>query len=177
MCRGRRWKMAFGGRWSRFLRSDGGVLLPSMEKSIYDAAGGREAMVRLAHAWHVRCLADPIVSHAFSHGFHPQHTERLAAYWAEALGGPSEYSETMGDQSAVVRMHSGNGEHLEMDQRAQACFVQALDDAGFADQPRLRATLEAYLHWATQGMAAYPESAEDVPSGLTVRRWSWDGPV
>jgi hemoglobin len=29
-------------------------------------------------------MADEIVSHAFSHGFHPQHSERLAAYGAEA---------------------------------------------------------------------------------------------
>jgi hemoglobin len=33
-------------------------------------------------------MADDVVGHAFSHGFHPQHVERLAAYWAEALGGP-----------------------------------------------------------------------------------------
>jgi hypothetical protein len=25
-------------------------------------------------------MADEIVSHAFSHGYHPRHTERLAAY-------------------------------------------------------------------------------------------------
>jgi sucrose-6-phosphate hydrolase SacC (GH32 family) len=36
-----------------------------------------QAFVDLAHAWRARCLADPIVSHAFSHGFHPQHSERL----------------------------------------------------------------------------------------------------
>jgi hemoglobin len=29
-------------------------------------------------------MADEIVAHAFSHGFHPQHSERLAAYWGEA---------------------------------------------------------------------------------------------
>src|ERR1700737_1846278 len=84
-----------------------------MTQSIYEVTGGRQAFLSLAHAWHERCLADPIVSHAFSHGYHPQHTERLAAYWAEALGGPSEYSESMGDQSSVVRMHSGNGELWE----------------------------------------------------------------
>ena len=60
-----------------------------MEQTIYAAAGGRQAFLDLAHAWHARCLADPVVSHAFSHGFHPRHTERLAAYWAEALDGPS----------------------------------------------------------------------------------------
>ena len=72
-------------------------------------------------------MADEVVSHAFSHGFHPQHTERLAAYWAEALGGPPTYTERYGDETAVVRMHSGNGPHEEMDQRAIACFDHALD--------------------------------------------------
>jgi len=72
-----------------------------MSLTIYEAAGGRQAFIALAHAWHARCLADPIVSHAFSHGYHPQHSERLAAYWAEALGGPSDYTASMGNQSGV----------------------------------------------------------------------------
>jgi truncated hemoglobin YjbI len=93
-----------------------------MTETIYEAAGGRQAFINLARAWHARCLADPVVSHAFSHGYHPQHTERLAAYWAEALGGPTDYTESMGDESRVVRMHSGNGEHVEM--------------AGFDSRPR-----------------------------------------
>jgi hemoglobin len=78
-----------------------------MKQSIYEAAGGHQSFVALARAWHARCLADPIVSHAFSHGYHPRHSERLAAYWAEALGGPADYTNSLGDQSAVVRMHSG----------------------------------------------------------------------
>jgi tetracycline repressor-like protein len=32
-------------------------------------------------------MADKVVSHAFSHGFRPDHSQRLADYWAEALGG------------------------------------------------------------------------------------------
>ena len=106
-----------------------------------------------------------------------QHSERLAAYWAEALSGPSDYTESMGDQSSVLRMHSGNGEHLEMDERAQTCFAQALDDAGFPDERRLRSTLKAYFRWATAEVSARPESADDVPPGLPLARWSWDGPV
>ena len=27
-------------------------------------------------------MADEVVGHAFSHGFHPEHTKRLAAYFA-----------------------------------------------------------------------------------------------
>ena len=58
--------------------------------TLYDALGGAEAVLALAHAWHERVLADPVVSHAFSHGFRDDHTERLAAYWAEVLGGPAD---------------------------------------------------------------------------------------
>src|SRR4051794_10471100 len=99
------------------------------------------AMVALAHAWHERGLADPVVSHAFEHGFHPDHTERLAAYFAEALGGPAGYSGSISDQSDVVRMHSGNGPHDDMDRRALDCFVLALDDAGLPSDLTLRQAL------------------------------------
>ena len=143
--------------------------------TLYQAVGGAEGVLRLAHAWHERVLADEVVSHAFSHGYHPQHTERLAAYWAEAWGGPATYSERYGSESSVVRMHSGNGEHEEMDRRAIACFDQAMDDAGIVDA-RLRQVLHDYFAWATTTtMAAYHESADDVPDGLRIPHWSWDG--
>jgi len=146
-------------------------------QTIFDAAGGEDAFLRLAHAWHARCLADPVVSHAFSHGFHAQHTERLAAYWAEALGGPPRYSSSMGNETTVTRMHSGNGEHADMDERAQVCFAHAIDDAELPNDPRLRATLTAYFRWAIERMATYPRAADDVPDGLVLGRWSWNGPL
>ncbi|HYU85818.1 MAG TPA: group II truncated hemoglobin [Kribbellaceae bacterium] len=149
-----------------------------MELSVFEAAGGRQAFQELAHAWHRRCLQDEVVSHAFSHpGQHPQHVERLAAYWAEALGGPPDYTGTMADHSYVLRLHSGNGEHHEMDERAQACFACALDDAGLPDDERLRSTLKDYFRWATSLMASHPDSADDVPDGLKLPHWSWHGPV
>jgi hemoglobin len=143
--------------------------------TVYDAAGGDEGMLRLAEAWHARVMADEVVSHAFSHGFHPQHAERLAAYWAEALGGPRTYSENYGDETAVLRLHSGHGPHREMDERAIACFDRALDDVGLTDEP-LQQVLHDYFAWATTTtMSAYHDSAEDVPTGLKVPRWSWSG--
>ena len=134
-------------------------------------------MVALAHAWHERVLADPVVSHAFEHGFHPDHTERLAAYFAEALGGPAAYSESISDQSEVVRTHSGNGPHDDMDQRALDCFVLALDDADLPADPALRRALTDYFRWGIADVNhTYPEVA-DVPADLSVPRWSWDGLV
>lgn len=146
-------------------------------ETVYEAAGGDEGMLRLAAAWHRRVLADEVVSHAFSHGFHPDHTQRLAAYWAEALGGPTTYSDDYGDETSVVRMHSGNGPHDEMDRRAIDCFDEALADVGLTADP-LRQVLRDYFAWATTTtMARYHASADDVPAGLPVPRWSWTGLV
>src|SRR5688572_10062275 len=139
-------------------------------QTVYQAAGGDEGLLSLAEAWHARVMADDVVSHAFSHGFDPQHTERLAAYWIEALGGPSAYSDAYGDESSVVRIHSGNGVHEEMDRRAIACFDMALDDVGIADP--VRQVLHDFFAWATTTtMARYHESADDVPDGLTIPQW------
>lgn len=145
-------------------------------RTIFEAAGGMEGMRRLAHAWHQRVMADEVVAHAFSHGFHPEHTERLASYWAEALGGPAAYSATYGDETSVVRIHSGNGVHEEMDRRAIQCFDLALIDAGLASDEALRQVLHDYFAWATTTtMARYHRSADDVPNGLSIPRWSWTG--
>ena len=143
--------------------------------TLFEALGGADGVMRLAHAWHECVLADEIVAHAFSHGFHPQHTERLAAYWAEAWGGPSTYSERYGSESSVVRMHSGNGPHEEMDRRAIACFDQAMDDVGVAGP--LRRVLHDYFAWATNTSMTRYRRAADVPAGLRVPRWSWEGLV
>jgi hemoglobin len=147
--------------------------------TVYEAVGGLDGLIRLASAWHERVMADEVVSHAFSHGYHPDHTPRLAAYWAEALGGPPTYSTSYGDETAVVRIHSGNGgPHEEMDRRAIACFDQALVDAELDRDERLRQVLHDYFAWATTTtMAAYQRSADDVPLGLSIPQWSWDGLV
>ena len=145
-------------------------------QSVYEAVGGGEGLLRLAEAWHCRVMADELVSHAFSHAFHPHHSERLAAYWAEALGGPTTYSDAYGDETSVVRIHSGNGPHEEMDRRAIACFDQALEDVGLSTAGPVRQVMHDYFAWATTTtMSRYHESAADVPEGLSIPRWSWDG--
>ncbi len=146
-----------------------------MEHTIYEAIGGADAVLALAEAWHKRCLADPILAHAFEAGIHPQHAERLAAYWSEQLGGPATYSESMGSYSHVVRAHSGNGLHEQMDGRAVATFMLALDDVGVSSDPGLRFQLIAWFTWATAMLNHRWSAPEDVPSDLPLPSWGWDG--
>ena len=147
----------------------------SRTSTLYEAVGGFEGVIRLAAAWHKLVLADEIVAHAFSHGFHPKHTERLAAYWAEAWGGPKTYSEQYGSESSVVRMHSGNGPHEQMDRRAIECFDQAMQDAGITDALLLRVRHDYFTWTTTTTMSAYPKAAAHVPDGLRIPHWSWNG--
>jgi hemoglobin len=147
-------------------------------ESVYEAAGGELGLLSLARAWSDRVMIDEVVSHAFEGDLEPDHTDRLAAYWGEALGGPADYTERYGDETAVVAIHSGNGPHEEMNDRAIACFDQAMTDVGIGDDDPLRAVLHDYFAWATRTtMARYEESANDVPDGLVIPRWSWDGLV
>jgi len=140
--------------------------------------GGMPALRSLAASWHDRAIEATLVGHAFASGYRDDHEERLAAYLAEALGGPASYSSRYGDHSSVLRLHSGMGAHVQMDDEAIAVFADAVQTAGLPNDAELRETLKAFWTWAVQHvMTQYPDSADDVPSGLRIPRWSWDGPV
>ena len=149
-----------------------------MRPTLYEFAGGADAFLALARAHHARCLADPELNHPFSHeDQHPQHVERLAAYWGEVLGGPPVYSSGCGDESAVLRMHAGNGDMGDLGERFFDCFVRALDDAGLPDDPEFRRALRAYMRWAVDNVLLYAPVGAVVPTAARTPRWGWAGPV
>lgn len=144
-----------------------------MTTSLYDHAGGGPALLALADAHHTRCLADPMLEHPFSHTTnHPEHVARLAAYWAEALGGPDDFSRGLGSQQAVVDMHCVEEDLTEMGRRFVACFVAAMDDAGLPDDAPFRAAMAAYMRWA---VAQFTVPGVERPATDGVPRWTWDG--
>lgn len=148
------------------------------DRSVFQFAGGEGAWHALARAHHLRCLADPVLNHPFSHpDQHPQHVERLAMYWAEVFGGSPRYSdECAGTETSVQRMHAGNHMQSDMGDRFVSCFMAAADDAELPADPDFRAVLRRYMEWAVAQMYRYNEADPSiVPSTLSVPRWSWDG--
>lgn len=144
--------------------------------SLYDHAGGEPAFVALATAHHARCLADPELNHPFSHADgNPRHVRRLAAYWAEVLGGPPQFSELCDDQAGVVHLHAGNGDMTDLGRRFVECFVQAVDDAGLPADPEFRAAMRAYMEWAVADMLSYSDDEAEALTTLPLPHWSWDG--
>ena len=150
-----------------------------MRPSLYEFAGGDEAFLALARAHHERCVADPLLNHPFSkEDLNPQHVERLAAYWAEVLGGPPRFSEQLSDHSSMLRMHAGNGPGmLELGPLFVECFVAAADDVGLPGDPEFRSALRAYMEWAVADVNEFHDEDATVPDGLGMPRWDWDGLV
>jgi hemoglobin len=147
-----------------------------MRPTLYEFAGGEQAFEAFAAALHARCLADPELNHPFSHpGQHPQHVERLAAYLAEAFGGPARYTTECADQAHVVWLHAGNGDMSDLGGRFADCFMLAADDAGWPGDPEFRAAIRGYIDWAVAAVALSHPNDTDVPAGLPLPRWSWDG--
>ena len=137
--------------------------------TLYERVGGADVVHALAAAWHRRVLADPVVEHAFSHGFKDDHVARLAAYWAQSWGGPDTFTATMGDEATVVALHSHEGVHADMDEHAERCFVEATHDVEVPDA--VRHELLDYWRWATKNMNAYPHEADVVPSSIPFAEW------
>ena len=92
-------------------------------QTVYEAAGADDGLLRLARAWHARVMADEVVTHAFSHGFHPRTASGSLRTGPKRLEG-RDVSTAYGDETSMVRLHSGNGPHEEMGRRAIACFDQ-----------------------------------------------------
>ena len=146
--------------------------------SLFEFAGGESAFLALAEAHHARCVADPELNHPFSHpGQHPEHVQRLAAYWAEVLGGPPRYSQSCADHTHVLQLHAGNGDMSDLGRRFVECFVQAMDDAGLPDDPAFREAMRSYMQASVDEVLQYGPRDSTVASGLPMPRWGWNGPI
>jgi hemoglobin len=147
-----------------------------MRPTLFDHAGGESAFLALAAAHHQRCLDDAELNHPFSHpGQHPQHVERLAAYWAEVCGGPPTFSRTCSDHSSMLTMHCGHGDMGDLGERFLACFAAALDDAGLPTDAEFRAAMLGYMRWAVDEVLSYSAEDAHVPAAQPMPRWTWEG--
>jgi hemoglobin len=147
------------------------------QPSLYEFAGGDDAFLALAAATTERCIEDPELNHAFSHGLSPRHNENLAAYWAEVFGGPSRYSDALGGHSGMLTIHAGQGAPDEWGDRFEACFLKGIDDAQLPEDPAFRRALGEYIHWATRELNRYSHGGSEVKPGQAMPRWSWEGLV
>jgi hemoglobin len=131
---------------------------------LYDEVGGFDRILALCKAWHSRLREDALAWHPFERGVHPNHDERLAAYLAEAFGGPPLYTAGYGDESSMMRIHAGHGEHVELDEACLRAFDLAVSDIGLTGE--LAQRVSGYFRRATGAQRQWADPEVKVPDGL-----------
>ena len=144
-----------------------------MRESLYDHAGGDEALHRLEELFYEKVLADPLLRGLFTERV-PTHVDHLTWFTAESFGGPDRFTSNLGFQY-IIDVHR----HLEITdeqrERFVALYLDSLDEAGLpADEP-FRQAVREHLEFGSK--VAQQNSRAKTDSELhpirEVPRWRW----
>jgi hemoglobin len=145
-------------------------------ETIYEHAGGYQALHRFVDIFYSSVLADPLLQPLFGAG-RPEHVAHLTAFDAEAFGGPDDFTRQLGGFSHLIEVHRGLKITEEQRQRFVELYMAAADTAGLPDDARFRAALRSHVEFGTQ--VAYQNSHAETDDQLhplrEVPRWQWPG--
>jgi hemoglobin len=136
-------------------------------ESLYEHAGGAEALHHLEEIFYEKALADPILKTLF--------TERVPTHVdAESFGGPDRFTQELGFQH-IIDVHR----HLEItdEQRDRfvALYLESLDEAGLPDDEPFVQAVRSHVEFGA-GVAhqnSWARTDEDLHPIRAVPRWQW----
>jgi hemoglobin len=141
--------------------------------TLYEWAGGRQAIEGLINAFYDRVEGDGILSPLFPGGVSAEHRDHVTSWWCEVFGGPPRYTNELGGYERMLGKHRSLG--ITADQRFRfVCLMSlAADDAGLPADPEFRSALLAYLEWGTRLALANSGPGAEVIEHARVPRWGW----
>src|SRR6202453_772722 len=116
--------------------------------SLYDFAGGEEALHRLEGTFYTSVLKDPLLQPLFRAG-QPQHVDHLTAFTAESFGGPDRFSRELGF-AHLINVHRGLHITEQQRQRFVKLYVAALDAADMPTDEPFREAVLSHVEFGTQ---------------------------
>ena len=140
--------------------------------TLYEWAGGQEALERLTEAFYARVREDELLAPVFAHM--DEHHPRYVAIWlGEVFGGPDRYTRERGGYPHMLAKHRGLA--LREDQRFRwvQLILQAADEAGLPSDPEFRSAFAAYVEWGTRLALANSQPGASPPPKAPVPRWGW----
>jgi hemoglobin len=143
--------------------------------SLYEFAGGEDALHRLEQVFYDSVLADPLLQPLFGAG-QPQHVDHLTAFTAESFGGPDRFSRELGF-AHLIAVHRGLNIAEEQRQRFVDLYLAALDAAGMPTDPAFRESVREHVEFGTRvAMQNSHATTDDELHPLReVPRWTWTG--
>jgi hemoglobin len=143
--------------------------------SLYDHAGGTEALHRLESIFYDSVLDDPLLQPLFGAG-QPQHVDHLTWFTAESFGGPDRFSRELGF-AHLIDVHRGLKITETQRQRFVELYRTALEKAGMpGDAPFRQAVLE-HVEFGTEvaKQNSNASSDDELHPLREVPRWTWSG--
>jgi hemoglobin len=149
--------------------------LPPIDKTptLYEWAGGEDAITRLINAFYDRVERDELLSPFFPGGVGEQHRDHVVAWWSEVFGGPARYTAELGGYERMLGKHRDLGISPEQRFRFASLMSLAADDAELPDDPEFRSALVAYLEWGTRLALQNSQPGAPVVPHAPVPRWGW----
>lgn len=140
--------------------------------SIYEWAGGDEALQRLTSVFYGHVRKDPLLAPVFA-GMDEHHSQHVATWLAEVFGGPDAYTREHGGHAHMASKHLGRGITEEQRRRWVSLLMDSADEVGLPSDPEFRAVFTYYIEWGTRMAIIY--SGEDPPpvSAAPVPKWDW----
>ncbi|MET7465526.1 group II truncated hemoglobin [Nonomuraea sp. NPDC005501] len=142
--------------------------------SLYEHAGGHEALHRFVDLFYGSVLKDPLLQPLFGAG-RPHHVAHLTAFTAETFGGPDVFTREMGGFPTLIEAHRGLRIREEQRQRFVDLFMAAADDAGLPDDAPFRQALREHVEFGTQvaHQNSHAETDDQLHPLREVPHWDW----
>jgi len=141
--------------------------------TLYEWAGGREAIGRMIDCFYDRVERDDLLSPFFPGGVSAAHREHVTTWWCEVFGGPAGYTERLGGYPAMLAHHRDLGITAGQRFRFASLMSLAADDADLPADPEFRAALVGYLEWGTRLAVHNSQPGADVVQQAPVPHWGW----
>jgi len=140
--------------------------------SLYEWAGGAEALERLTEAFYVEVLKDDLIGPLFA-GMDPGHPRYVAMWLGEVFGGPSRYTEERGGYHHMVTEHLGKAITEPQRRRWVNLLMDAADRVDLPADPEFRAAFASYIEWGTRLALTNSQPGATPPMQAPVPRWGW----
>jgi hemoglobin len=140
--------------------------------TLYQWAGGIDALNRLTARFYQRVRDNEILAPIFAH-MDSEHPRHVAAFLAEVLGGPADYSASHGGHPHMIRQHLNR--HLSQTQRREwvALLLETADELNLPDDPEFRSALVGYLEWGSRLAVINSQDGAEADENAPMPRWGW----
>ncbi|HEU4653165.1 MAG TPA: group II truncated hemoglobin [Steroidobacteraceae bacterium] len=140
--------------------------------TLYEWLGGIDALNRLTTHFYERVKENALLAPIFAH-MSPEHPAHVAAFLAEVLGGPNDYSASYGGHPNMIRHHLNR--HLNQSQRREwvALLLDTADQLGMPDDPEFRSALVGYLEWGSRLAVINSQPGATVDPNAPMPKWGW----